>query len=294
MKVVIVSGRKEVKKDVITVPDDGKLIDLKKAYKPHISIHRKAFKLPTAKDQVKAVYVADGKTLKEQGVVEGTELTYKDLGPQVDYKTVFVVEYAGPIALMLLYALRPTQIYSIQAALTDTQKLWIGLFVAHFVKRELETFFVHKFSQPTMPLFNIFKNSTYYWSFAAFIGYFLCHPQYTAPAHGLGTLAVGGWAASELMNFLVHFQLSRMRKDPNDKSRKAPRGGFFNLCSCPNYFFEVLGWVFFSLGTNIAMSWAFTFAGLVQMTEWALKKHRAYVKAEPDLKRRKAIIPFLI
>ena len=80
---------------------------------------------------------------------------------------------------------------------------------------------------------------------------------------------------------------------PADHASTRP-GGFFTLVSCPNYTFEVLSWVFFSMGTNVLMSWAFTLVGLLQMTDWALKKHRGYVKAEPALKRRKAILPFLI
>jgi very-long-chain enoyl-CoA reductase len=64
--------------------------------------------------------------------------------------------------------------------------------------------------------------------------------------------------------------------------------------SCPNYTFEVLSWVGFSLMTSVAMSWVFTLVGLAQMSDWALKKHRAYVKDAPDLKRRAAIIPFLL
>lgn len=32
-----------------------------------------------------------------------------------------------------------------------------------------------------MPLFNLFKNSMYYWGFALMVGYPLCHPDYTQP-----------------------------------------------------------------------------------------------------------------
>ena len=41
--------------------------------------------------------------------------------------------------------------------------------------------FVHRFSNATMPIMNIFKNSVYYWGFAAFVAYNNCHPLYTAP-----------------------------------------------------------------------------------------------------------------
>lgn len=295
MEVVVVSGRKEPKKDSIKLPSGATLADLKKAYKPHVSIHRKSFKVQPADGGKAFALSGDAKTLVDLGVKNGQEVQYKDLGPQIGYRTVFVVEYAGPIAMMLFYAMRPSFVYpATTLPLGENQKLWIGLFIAHFVKRELETFFVHKFSRPTMPLFNIFKNSAYYWSFAAFIGYFLCHPLYTAPAHGLDKIAVAGWAISELLNLTVHLQLAGMRTKEGDTSRKAPRGGLFSIASCPNYTFEVLGWVFYSIGTNIALSWAFTLVGLAQMTDWALKKHRAYVKAEPDLKKRKSIIPFVI
>ena len=88
----------------------------------------------------------------------------------------------------------------------------VAAWVAHFVKRELETFFVHKFSRPTMPLSNLFKNSIYYWGFAAFVGFPLCHPAYTAPTSWNQVLLGGGlMAASELVNLAVHLQLAGMR-----------------------------------------------------------------------------------
>lgn len=112
-------------------------------------------------------------------------LTVKDYGRQIDYKTVFVVEYLGPILIMMAYAARPAFLYGEGASKREWN--WVakaGFFawVAHFVKRELETFFVHKFSNPTMPFFNIFKNSIYYWGFALMVGLPLCHPDYSAPA----------------------------------------------------------------------------------------------------------------
>jgi very-long-chain enoyl-CoA reductase len=298
MKVTITSGRGEkAKKEVVEIAAGASVHELKKAYKKHVSVHRKMLKFQPADAKAKAVALDDTKSLESYGVKDGAELAYKDLGPQVGYRTVFVVEYAGPIAAMALYAMRPSLLYGAGAnakPLGDVQQLYIGLFVAHFVKRELETFFVHKFSRPTMPLSNIFKNSTYYWGFAAFVGYFLCHPQYTAPTHGLEKIAAAAMVVFELGNFIVHVHLAGMRKKEGETTRAAPRGLFFNVVSCPNYMFEILSWVAFSVGTNVAMSWVFTLVGLLQMSEWALKKHRAYVKAEPELKSRKAIIPFLI
>jgi hypothetical protein len=41
---------------------------------------------------------------------------------------------------------------------------------------------VHRFSRPTMPLLNLFKNSAYYWAFAVGVAYPLCHPQYVKRA----------------------------------------------------------------------------------------------------------------
>lgn len=281
-----------------TVVEAVTLGDLKKNFRPKLSVHRKTFKMTVAgKDKPITLSGKDDVTLKDLAVDASVVLTFKDLGPQIGYKTVFIVEYAGPIALMLMYAARPSFIYGADAAgtaLTDTQKLWGGLFCLHFAKREFETFFVHVFSRPTMPLMNIFKNSMYYWSFAAIIGYFLCHPKYTPASHANEKLAIAGWAISEILNFAVHMQLRMMRPKKGDTSRKAPRGGLFSLCSCPNYTFEVLGWVFYSYGTSILMSWGFTLVGLLQMTDWALKKHRAYCKEEKDLKSRGAIIPYLI
>ncbi len=110
---------------------------------------------------------------------------------------------------------------------------------------------MHRFSRPTMPLMNLFKNSAYYWGFAFFVSYVLCHPLYT-PAND-NHVVIGGaiMALSELVNFLVHVQLRGMRSKEGDQSRKAPGGPLFALVSCPNYTAEVASWVGFSIMTNV-------------------------------------------
>ncbi|ORC89641.1 putative 3-oxo-5-alpha-steroid 4-dehydrogenase [Trypanosoma theileri] len=297
MKVTVISGSKS---EVVELPVNPTLDDLKKNYKPKLSVHRKTFKLQSsAKDENgKPVLITlEGKkSLSQQGVKEGTELVFKDLGPQVGYRTVFVVEYAGPLAIMFFYAMRPSFIYgSNLPPFCYTQKLFVSLFAAHFVKRELETFFVHKFSRPTMPFRNLIKNSVYYWTFAAFIGYVLCHPSYQEPSSRvLVNASAAAMVLFEMLNFAVHKQLSNMRTGDGDTARSVPQGPLFSLVSCPNYTFEVLSWAAFSMGTSMLSSWFFTGVGLLQMGEWALKKHSAYKKTDPKVKGKKAIIPFVI
>jgi very-long-chain enoyl-CoA reductase len=145
-----------------------------------------------------------------------------------------------------------------------------------------------------MPLFNLFKNSTYYWGFAAAVGYPLASPLYTAPGKTqvAGFLAL--WVAAQLTNYLVHAQLSGMRKQEGEKTRSPPKGFLFSLVSCPNYTAEVIGWVAWTGLTQIGMAGLFTIAGLLQMSQWALAKHIDYCDDFPEIKKRKAIIPFVL
>jgi len=80
------------------------------------------------------------------------------------------------------------------------------------------------------------------------------------------------------------------------KERRAPGGPLFALVSCPNYTAEVLGWVGFSIMTQIAGAYLFTLVGFAQMTQWALQKHVGYIRSDPTYKKlgRKAIVPFVI
>lgn len=110
-------------------------------------------------------------------------LVFKDLGMQISWKLVFLVEYFGPILITGLLVGFSKQIYGESKPYTFNQKIGLAMVLGHYIKRELETLFVHRFSNDTMPFTNLFKNSTHYWVLMGFGAvYFLIHPKYTPPA----------------------------------------------------------------------------------------------------------------
>lgn len=169
----------------------------------------------------------------------------------------------------------------------------------HYFKREMETIFVHRFSNDTMPYTNIFKNSTHYWILCGFCNmYFYLHPEYTTPAWQTEQMQMGMTAMFcffEFMNLMCHIQLMSLRK-PGSTERGIPKGWGFDFVSCANYFWEALCWITFSVQSQVGGAYLFTLVSALQMLQWALQKHRRYKKDFGDKypRGRKAMFPFLI
>lgn len=247
-----------------------------------------------------AVTLAEGKKVGDYKLKDGDVIIFRDLGPQIAWKTVFIVEYLGPLLIYPFFYLQPSFIYgSHTSAPGYVQNLALIAWVAHYVKRELETLFVHRFSHATMPLFNIFKNSGYYWGMCAAVAYFVNHPLYTPPAIEKVYLGFAIFAVSEFCNVICHLMLRNLRPEGSTK-RAIPKGFLFNLVSCPNYTFEILAWIGFSIATQAVTSWLFTLVGAGQMAIWAKGKHIRYLKefngengTERYPRSRKILIPFI-
>ncbi|KAF8602858.1 hypothetical protein BDV93DRAFT_607178 [Ceratobasidium sp. AG-I] len=264
--------------------------------------------------------LTDATTLQEAGIDPATGTLYvKDLGPQVSYRTVFIVEYIGPLLIHPIAYHFSSLIYRQDVYHSQLQTVAYVLVMLHFLKRELETIFVHRFSHATMPIGNLFRNSAHYHLLSGFLlALSLYGPWYSEtsliakhvreaspnwllgwgwPTNDTAGLAkwVAIWAFAELSNLHAHLTLRNLRPASNPTARGIPRGYLFEYVSCPNYTFEIMAWVAFTLMTKSWASLLFIIAGTTPMIIWAIKKHKAYRREfGTDYPRnRKVLVPFL-
>ncbi|QQK45759.1 Steroid alpha reductase family protein [Penicillium digitatum] len=244
-------------------------------------------------------------TIEDTGMRNSSVIYVKDLGPQIAWRTVFIIEYLGPLLIpaLFLFPLRPLLYFTFDKPLpspSDLQLLVCLLLSVHFLKREFETIFVHRFSSATMPARNIVKNSAHYWVLAGFnIAYWVFRPDAAAATSTPNLVLVYAGLAlfvfGELANLNAHFILRNLRR-PGTTERGIPSGFGFSVVTCPNYFFEILAWLGIFLVSQL--NWSvlfFIFVGGLQMWSWGWKKEKRYRKEFGDKykKKRAVILPGL-
>ncbi|TTA69409.1 Very-long-chain enoyl-CoA reductase [Bagarius yarrelli] len=230
-----------------------------------------------------------GKPLKDEDVLQqlpvGTTATFyfRDLGAQISWGKVFLAECVGPLFIYLMFYFRLPFIYAPKYDFT-TSKHWVVHIAClchsfHYIKRILETLFVHRFCHGTMPLRNIFKISSAVNPSVCLI---------TDYGEQQVKTALGIFLFCQLGNFSIHVVLRNL-KPPGSKIKKIPyptKNPFtwiFTVVSCPNYTYECVPVAFF------------TIIGFVQMTVWARGKHRSYLKEFKEYPTlRSPILPFIL
>jgi len=291
-------GSKRVLAD-FDISEKTSVLDFKKQYAkkfPKYYPERQRFTLATTNAPL-----VDGKVLADYQLKDGDVLLFKDLGTQIGYRTTFVIEYLGPLLLYPVFYFFKDYIYSDQTRpIQFAQQVALACWTLHYAKRILESILVHRFSHGTMPLFpNLPRNCGHYWAAGLYISYFVNHPLFTSPPIERVYLGLGIFLVAELGNLITHVMLRNLRPE-GSKERKIPRGFLFNYVSCPNYTFEVLAWVGFSILTQSVASVLFLVMGAGQMWFWAVDKHKRYKKdfdgkeGRPQYPRgRKVMFPFL-
>ncbi|XP_068961414.1 trans-2,3-enoyl-CoA reductase-like isoform X8 [Petaurus breviceps papuanus] len=218
---------------------------------------------------------------------------------------VFLAEYTGPLLIYLIFYMRLTYIYDAKESSRRLRHPVVHLacfcHCLHYVRHLLETVFVHKLSGEHTPLKNLIKGCAFYWGFTSWIAYYINHPQYTPPSFGNRQVTVSA------LNFLIceagnHF-INVVLAHPNHTGNNAcfpsptynPFTWLFMLVSCPNYTYEIGSWISFTVMTQTLPVGIFTLLMSIQMSLWAQKKHKVYLKKfDSYVYRKSAVIPFIL
>ncbi|XP_042366416.1 very-long-chain enoyl-CoA reductase [Plectropomus leopardus] len=265
---------------------------------PHWYPARQALKLDPKEKSLR-----DDEVLQSLPVGTTATMYFRDLGPQLGWTMVFLAECIGPLLTYLLFYFRVPYIYSHKYAFTSSPHPVVALACTchtfHYMKKLIETIFVHHFSHGTMPLRTIVRNCAYYWGFSAWLAYYINHPLYTPPSYGelQVNYALVIFVICELGNFSIHLVLNNLRGERRrfPMPTKNPFTWLFFFVSCPNYTYEVGAWVSFSIMTQCLPVALYTLLGFIQMTIWAKGKHRAYSREFKDYPSfRMAIIPLIL
>ena len=271
-----------------------------------ISLNRLGIMIVTKKESKEVkTFLSDDyqKLIFYDGVSEPNTIYYlKDIGPQINYRLVYVLEYLGPLVFSIIFFARYALIYMKNNPDKQLQTHILCYFfmtLFHYSKRILESLFVHIFSRTTMPLQNLFKNCAYYWGiFGILCGYTLFNPYskdltwFKVPRY----FFIAFFFSAEIKNLQTHIILREVKIKGKGKKYMPPKKEGFELCTCANYMWEFFAWVSFSIFSCNIFVIIFTICGFLQMKQWALKKHKEMkrVFGEKYSKDIYAFIPYYI
>lgn len=299
------------KNNIIRIePDESeKVIDIKIRLATNFSITPNQIRLEIISDDQKKVvlmndsHIRDFKKHCRENVLH---IMCKDLGSQISYSYLFYIEYCfPPLAALGFYIANLKKVNRYHSLLT-------GCVVFHFLKRILETRFVHIFSNPSVPLKILLRNCLHYW---ALLGVLLPLEIFHLRKMSFGNkLSMSKrilfvlFLVFEYLNYVCHVKLRKLRErgltDGKTKiviDRQIPRGLFFDSVISPNYTFEILSWVSFTALFESYVAGGFTLISAYIMTQWAMLKKKRYLEIKEisdfekeELLRKKVTIPFVI
>lgn len=107
-------------------------------------------------------------------------------------------------------------------------------------------------------------------------------------------LGVGLFVLGYKINRRADAVLAALRK-PGETGYKIPRGGLYELISCPNYFGELLEWTGWAIATWSLAGLSFAVFTAANLVPRALSHHQWYKQKFPEYPAgRKAVIPFVL
>lgn len=173
----------------------------------------------------------------------------------------------------------------------------LAMWQAHYVQRTLiYPFLLRTGGRPTpvsvvamgflFNAVNAYLNARLISHFATFDADWLIDPRFLV---GAGLFAFG-YAINRMSDRTL-----RGLRAPGESGYKIPRGGAFELVSCPNYFGELVEWIGWAIATWSLAGVSFAVFTAANLVPRALAHHRWYREQFPDYPpHRRAVLPFLL
>lgn len=213
-------------------------------------------------------------------------------GPQIEARLGWVImEITSPLFLCLSYFVGLPYFNPVTL-------LFVLLWVGHYVNRSLLYPLRMKNGRRPMPL-----------SVVAMAAFFNLVNGYLNGRHlnVAGDRYTASWltdprflagAALFFSGMVINLRsdgILRRLRDETESGYKIPRGGMFELVSCPNYFGEIIEWAGWAVLTWSLAGLTFALWTAANLVPRARAHHRWYRRTFPDYpEQRRAIIPFLI
>ncbi|XP_055488207.1 trans-2,3-enoyl-CoA reductase-like [Leucoraja erinacea] len=232
-------------------------------------------------------------------------LYFRDLGTQINWTTVFLTEYTGPLLIYLLFYFRLPNLYGLEDINHYSRQPVVHLACLchslHYTKQILETLFLHCFSNENTALEKLLKGCAFYWGFTAWMAYYINHPLYTPPSFGNRQVmpALVCFLVCGAGNYFTNAVIIQVHKTGTKnhfvRPTYNPLTWLFKLVSCPNYTYEMGAWISFTIMTQTFPVAVFTLMLSLQLILWAQRKHYQYQKDYKNYPSyRTALIPFIL
>eukprot|EP00761_Pharyngomonas_kirbyi_P004758 gb/GECH01004763.1/.p1 GENE.gb/GECH01004763.1/~~gb/GECH01004763.1/.p1 ORF type:complete len:240 (+),score=25.18 gb/GECH01004763.1/:1-720(+) len=198
----------------------------------------------------------------------------------------------------------------------NSPKLCLFLWNFHFLRRTIESAFIHRYGKSHIPISDTIEELIYYNVFSIWIASSLTMITKFEPQNYFLLIITGIiiFIVGETGNTICHFMLRQLKSPLQLKHKKIPHGFMFEYVSCPHYFFEITSWIGFSLITTIRVfsilstkssldffsvlhvlgAAIFNLLGAGILISWATNHHKRYLSTFDNYPRnRKVIIPFI-
>ncbi|KAJ4744735.1 3-oxo-5-alpha-steroid 4-dehydrogenase 2 [Rhynchospora pubera] len=209
------------------------------------------------------------------------------IAAKVSGRTGMLISYTPPLVAAVTSFFLPGVLAAPRGVLVCAA---LGL---HFLKRDLEVLFIHKFSGNMMIDSAIPISLTYFTHTVLIIvsQYFstgMSEPEINLTYAGIVLFLVGITG-----NFYHHYLLSKLR-EKGDKTYKKPTGGLFNLVICPHYLFEIIDLFGIALISQTLHPFCFAFGSMCYLMGRSVATRNWYKsKFENFPSGVKVLIPYI-